>query len=264
MTRTTSTTPFFAALVAFVAAGAAARAAEPGGREIAQRVEEQNRSNTEISTFEMRIVDGKGKEKVRRIKSFSSTPKGGQDRVMLRFLDPPDVAGTGLLTLEGSPEDEQWIYLPAQKRTRRIAAGGKNESFMGSDLSYDDLRPRDVDAWEYKVLRSEKLPDGDTWVLEAVPVKGGKAADSEYGRTLSWIRKEDFVPLKGELYDKDGQLWKAIAYAGYKDDGGVKRPASLSVENRKKGSKTVMSYVERAINTPIDDGVFTARSLEAP
>lgn len=237
-------------------------AAELSGRDVAQRVEDASRTSSEVATFEMRIIDAKGKEKVRKIKSWSLTPKGGKDRGMLRFLDPPDVAGTALLTIEADPEDEQWIYLPALKRTRRIAGGQKNESFMGSDLSYDDLRTQDLDAYDYKVLRSEKLADGDTYVLEATPVKGGKAADSAYSRSLSWVRKDDFVPLKAEMYDKDGQLEKAIAYTGYKDDGGVKRPSSVTIENRQKGTKTTLTYVERALNGAVDEGLFTSRALE--
>ncbi len=238
-------------------------AADPSGRDIAARVRDANRSDTEVATFEMKMVDAGGKEKVRKLSSWAATPKGGPDKALMRFLDPPDVAGTSVLTLEQpGKEDEQWMYLPALKRTRRIAGTQRKDSFMGSDLSYDDLRPREVDAYTYTVLKSEKLPDGDAWVLEAVPVKGGKADGGEYARTLSWIRKDDYVPLKGEMYGADGSLLKTVSYGGYTSEAGVKRPSSVEVLNRKKGSRTSIRYLERKLDEKLDDGMFSSRALE--
>lgn len=240
-----------------------AHAAEPTGLEIARKAESQNRATSEVATFEMTIVDKAGKEKTRKLKSWSSTPEGKPDRAMVRFLDPPDVAGTAVLTLEQpGAEDEQWMYLPKLKRTRRIAGKSRNESFMGSDLSYDDLRPREVDAYSYKVLKSEKTADGDAWVLESLPVKGGKAEGSDYARSVAWIRKSDHVALRMELYDAEGALIKSIDSREYKQDGGVMRPSLVEVKNEKKGSRTTIRYVERQVNGVVDDALFTTRALE--
>lgn len=240
-----------------------ALAAEPTGLEIARLAESKNRSTTEVATFEMTIVDKGGKEKLRKLKSWSSTPEGKPDRGMVRFLDPPDIAGTAVLTLEQpGTEDEQWMYLPALKRTRRIAGKSRNESFMGSDLSYDDLRPRDVDAYGYEVLKSDKTPEGEAWVLQSKPIKGGKAEGSDYAKSVAWIRKSDHVALRMELYDAGGALIKTIVSKDYKQDGGVMRPSLVEVENAKKGSRTTIRYLERQVNGTVDDGLFTTRALE--
>lgn len=252
-------------LVAFVLHAPAVLGAEPNGKEIADRMEEAQRANSEVATFEMKIVNSKGKEKIRRLKSWSLSPEGEPERAMIRFLDPPDVAGTSVLTIEQPEgEDEQWMYLPALKRTRRIAGAGRNESFMGSDLSYDDLRPREVGAYAYQVLRSEKLGNDDVWVLEATPSKGGKAEDSAYSRTVGWVRKTDYVPLKNELYDKSGKLLKTVAFDGYAKEAGVMRPGTVTVRNEQKGSRTELSYAAREINADIGADQFTTRALEAP
>lgn len=252
-----------AGILAALHVAAPLAAAEPSGIEIARKADKENRAATEVATFEMTIVNAKGKEKVRKLKSWASAPEGQPERAMIRFLDPPDVAGTAVLTIEQpDQEDEQWMYLPALKRTRRIAGAGRNESFMGSDLSYEDLRPREVEAYTYDVLKSEKLPEGEAWVLESRPVKGGKAEGSDYARSVAWIRKSDHVALKLEIYDRKDALLKVIVSKDYQKDGGVMRPSSVEVENKQKGSRTSIRYLERQINAPVDEAIFTTRALE--
>ena len=238
--------------------------AEPTGRQVADEADVRNRADSEVATFEMTIVNKKGKERKRELKSWALTPPGEPERAMIRFLDPPDVAGTSVLTIELSgDEDEQWMYLPALKRTRRIAGSSRNDSFMGSDLSYDDLRPRDLDSYEYEILKSETVGGDETWALQSTPKAGGKAEDSAYSRTVAWIRKADYVPLKSEHFDEKGELLKVITYEGYTEDSGVMRPASLKVENVQKGTHTVIRYVERTLNGELDESLFTTRAMES-
>ncbi len=238
-------------------------AEEVTGRAIAIHLRDDHRADAETAKFEMTIVNKKGRKKVRVLESLGQSPKGGPDKTILRFLEPADISGTAVLTIEHKgEEDEQWMYLPALKRTRRIAGSSKQESFMGSDLSYEDLRPRDVDAYSYRLLQEKQVGADACYLLEASPKKGSKVEDSAYQRSVTTVRKKDFVPLTMEGYDSSGKLIKTILYKNYTDVEGHLRPDVIEVRNEKKGSRTIIRFTARKLNQPFPEGAFTTDALE--
>ncbi len=121
------------------------------GREIMEKVNARDVGDSSSGEMEMILIDKKGKKRIRKLKTFGG--KKGKDTMSLMFfISPADVKNTGFLTYDykkSGKNDDQWLYLPALRKTKRIAAGDKSGSFMGSDLNYSDMTNPDLDLYDY-------------------------------------------------------------------------------------------------------------------
>ena len=164
----------------------------------------------------MTLIDPTGKEKERELQILSSSDEAGLSKVLIKFLAPPDIRNTGLLTWEqpGDKEDDQWLYLPATRTPKRIASSGKKGSFMNTDLAYEDLRPEDLDAHTYNVLREEDLGGQKCWVIEALPSTDKEKLESGYGKRVFWVRKDLYLTVQTEFYNKSDKLLQTADVLG--------------------------------------------------
>ena len=141
------------------------------GREIMERVNERETGDRSTSEMEMILIDKKGRKRVREIRSFGME-KGEDSLSLMFFLSPADVKNTGFLTFDydaSGKDDDQWLYLPALRKTKRIASGDKSGSFMGSDFNYSDMTSPDLDEYEYTLMKETKVRDKPVWQIKAVP-----------------------------------------------------------------------------------------------
>ena len=126
------------------------------GREIMEKVNARDEGDRSKGEMEMILLDKKGKKRIRKLKTFGG--KNGENTLSLMFfLSPADVKNTGFLTYdynESGKDDDQWLYLPALRKTKRIAAGEKSGNFMGSDLNYSDMTTPDLDLYDYTLMLS--------------------------------------------------------------------------------------------------------------
>ena len=226
-------------------------AQELTGDEILKKVEE-NRADSEIMISEMTIVHKSGAKRVRKIKSWMK----GDDYTLVRFLSPANVKGTGFLSVK----DDDWLYLPALKKVRRIATKEKGGSFMGSDFSYDDVGSGSfVEDYNAKLLGTEKYEDHDCYVLELLP-KDPK--DISYSKLKRWVDKENFYSLKTEYYDKHKDLLKIMYLSEFEKIEGLWIAKKMEMQNVQKGSKTIIISQENQLNPEIPDEMFNTRYLE--
>ena len=119
----------------------------------------------------MVLIDKSGHERARKIRSFNKDKGEDKMRIMF-FLEPADVKDTGFLTYDyddAKKDDDQWLYLPALRKTKRIASSDKSGSFMGSDFNYSDMTRKDLDAYDFKILKEEEVRGARSWVIEATP-----------------------------------------------------------------------------------------------
>ena len=142
--------------------------------------------------------------------------------MLIKFLAPADIRNTGLLTWEqpGDKEDDQWIYLPATRTPKRIASSGKKGAFMNTDLAFEDLRPEDLDAHTYNVLREEDLGGQKCWVIEALPSTDKEKLESGYGKRVFWVRKDLHLTVQTEFYNKSDKLLKRQTFSDLVNVGG--------------------------------------------
>ncbi|MBM3240126.1 outer membrane lipoprotein-sorting protein [Candidatus Poribacteria bacterium] len=227
-------------------------AAELTGDEILKK-EEENEPESEISVSEMTIVHKSGSKRVRTIKAWMK----GDDYTLVRFLTPADVEGTGFLSVK----DDDWLYLPALRKVRRIATKEeKGGSFMGSDFSIEDVGGGSwVEDYNAKLLDTEKYEGHDCYVLELVPKK---PEEISYSKLKRWVDKENFYSVKTEYYDKHGDLLKIMYPSEFEKREGLWMAKRIEMRNVQKESKTIIVMKEIQVNPEIPDSMFTTRELE--
>ena len=217
------------------------------------------------STF--RLVNAAGQQRIRETDGDTKLIAGTTDnRRLVNFLSPSDVRGTKTLLIEhSSADDDIWIYLPAMKKVRRLVASNKKDSFVGTDFSYGDVIGHRVEDWNHKLLRQEKIGGKDCYVMESTPKRAEVAGNTGYSKRISWIDKESYVAIRGEIYDENGELLKKTSAEDVqKVDAKNDRyqPMKLISENVQTGHKTIIEFTNFKANVGVGDEVFTARSLE--
>jgi len=257
--------PLAAALLALALLAPLAPAEDLDGRAIIDKADKQNRAKDEKDRVTMVITSARGEKRKREMTTYFLAGAGDDDRLMVRFDSPADVKGTGLLTIEEGASDEQWLYLPDLRKSKRIAGATKATSFMGTDFSNYDMRTEDLTGHDYKKVGEEDLEGRACYIVEATPKDDDVKEATGYARRKTWVDKERFVIPKCEYHDKSGKLLKTLTTEGWKQVEGLWRPTKVVMENKQEGSKTVVTYERgREINKGIAEKTFTKRELENP
>lgn len=239
--------------------------ADARGDEIAAQYYGHAKPTDTVANAVMTLVDKSGNKKVRELDMYTKDSAAGAFS-FIEFKKPADVAGTKFLTTplkDGG--SEQRLYLPALKKTRKIASSDKSSEFVGSDLTYYDMEDRKLGDSTYTLLDenvtlADKSFEGMSFYKLEVKAKD---ADSPYAKSLIYINKDDLYAYKVEVFDKKGgALWKTIVFVKYEDQKGVKMPVQTMVTNHKKGSKTLLQLNNLKINTGLKDEIFSVKNLE--
>jgi hypothetical protein len=190
--------------------------------------------------------------------TLESPDEGDKQKVV--FREPPDIKGTALLTHENrTGDDDQWLYLPALRRIKRIASSTKASSFVGSELTYEDLSPRDLSKYRYKFLRDDTVDGVPVWVVESVPL----FKDSGYSRRELFVQKDNHQTLRVDFYDRKGELLKVARFDGWsKVDGRWWRARMIGMDNVQTRKSTRLETIERKIGSGLKSRDFTTRALE--
>jgi len=227
-------------------------------------MEEQRRINSgyrdELVLYKMILVNAKGDRSERSLELRILEGPGAGDKTLLVFKDPPDVRGTTLLTHENrAGDDDQWLYLPALRRSRRIGSSNKSSSFVGSELAYEDLAPNEVTKQQYKYLREEKLDGVPVWVVESTP----RFKDSGYSRRELFVRQDNHQMARANHYDRKGQLLKVGRWDGWwKVMDKRWRARSFRMENVQSGKSTILEVIDVKLGNGYSPSDFSARALE--
>jgi len=253
-------------LIATLAAVAAfpANAQDLNGEQILRRVDKDHRSNDERGVVEMILESKDGKKQRRSMEMLFKQAAGDDDMNLLRFLDPPNIRGTSLLTVEATGrEDDQWIYLPALKKSKKIASSKRTNRFAATDFTYEDLRTEDFANNTYAKLPDTTVEfDGKPtpcFVVEARPKEG---SSSGYSKRVIYVEKARFLTLKAEFFDPKDRHQKTLVNRGFEQVSGVWRSRQSMMSDHLRETKTVWRFSERKINPGLSDTMFTVRSLE--
>ncbi|MDD5332811.1 MAG: outer membrane lipoprotein-sorting protein [Rhodoferax sp.] len=215
----------------------------------------------------MTLVNERNETRLRKITSLISLQANGFDtNILVRFLAPPDVKGTSFLQIEHAQgEDDQWIFLPALHKSRRLVSSNRKDSFIGSDFSYGDVIPPKVSLYQHKLLREETVGTQPCYVVESVPVNDDVKRDYGYGRKITWVALESFFEMKTEYYDVTGRLLKTqLVKDIVKVDAETNRWLAKYKEmtNRQTNHKTVITVDRYTTATSITSATYTLRALE--
>ena len=236
--------------------------AEKGKRIADNLSDDQDGYVDSTSTMKMILINKKGDETVREMHSKSMegvAPEG--DKSLMVFDSPRDQKGTAMLTHAHDDKDnEQWLYLPALKKVKKIASNKKSGSFMGSEFSFEDIGGGgSTDDYTYTWLRDEVLDGKDCYVSQSIP----NDKNSGYTKIISWIEKDNGRVHKVEFYDRKKSHLKTMTMTGYQVyKGDQDRPSELYIVNHQTGKSTKMQMTDYAFDVGLSDKAFTKNSLQ--
>jgi hypothetical protein len=195
--------------------------------------------------------------------------RGGPEnaKLLIKFMDPADIRGTGLLSLmdKDKPAD-QWIYIPAYKKTRRIKGGNENEAFLGSDFTIGDITSIDNDTkrYEYKVTAETKACGGaQCWEITGTPKADVDASTLPYSKKVLLIRKDNGVSPRIDFYNSEGKLEKVLEIRNvHKASANNWVADEMEMRNELSHHKTLIQIQKRDASKAPADSQFTQSNLE--
>ena len=209
------------------------------------------------AVIEMVIRNKRGKERVRKVESKGKKVDGLR-RFVITFLEPDDVAGTRMLSIERKDGDDlQYLYLASMKETRRIAGADKNDNFMGTDFTFADMEQRDVEDASYERLADTEASGIPAYHIIATP----SAGTSDYSKLEMWIDRRDHLPLKIYYFDRKGRLLKKMISKRIEPKGGKPTITKLLMKNVQKGSRTILTMLRLDRGARIPDALFDPDAL---
>lgn len=252
-------------LCAVVGAGAAETAEAPAAKTLMEKNLASGKVSDSVADAIFTLIDRNGTERVRRTRALTKLQPNGSDNMRLvRFLSPSDIKGTTTLLIEhAGADDDMWIYLPALKKVRRLAASNKKDSFVGTDFSYGDAIGHKIDEWSHRLVRDEELGGIACYVIESVPLGASVKADTGYSRRLTWVRKDNFASPRVEIWDAEGQPLKRIVANDIQPAGrnGRWQAMRTEAENLQSGHRTVIQLEGYKAEQNVDPELFTPRAL---
>ncbi|MDP8267420.1 MAG: outer membrane lipoprotein-sorting protein [Candidatus Tenebribacter davisii] len=235
-------------------------AQEITGLKVVENVYNRPTGNDQTADLTMSLVNSRGDERVRIINQFLKD-FGDIEKKIMFFVSPADVYNTSFMNWsydEVGKDDDQWIYLPALKRVKRISSDSKSDYFMGSDFTYDDLGDRHPSSDTHKLLREEEIDGEMCYVVESTP----KEEEYMYSKTITWIVKDKWIGKKKEFYDEDDELLKTLTV---KESVTLKDVIVITISemhNVQSDHKTIMKLENVQVNTGVSDNKFTERMMK--
>ena len=238
-----------------------AQSAEQRGLEIAQAAEAYDSGFTDFTAnMVMTLKNKAGKTSTRNIRIKTLEVEGDGDKSLSIFDEPADVKGTAMLTYShGLEPDDQWLYLPALKKVKRISSRNKSGPFMGSTFAFEDLSSQEIEKYSYKFLREEACGDWQCFVIERIP----EYKHSGYTRQVAWLDKEAYRLVKVEYYDRKKALLKTLVVSDFNQYlGHYWRPGKMDMVNHLTGKSTLLEWTDYQFQTGLTDRDFRSQSLK--
>ena len=228
------------------------------GTEIIEKVYNRPTSQTMEANLTMTLENARGARRVREIKQYIKD-FGDVEKKLMVFLKPSDVKNTSFMNWSyDDGREDQWIYLPALKKIKRISSDSQSDYFMGSDFTYDDLGDRLPAEDTHRLVGEETIDGYDCYIVESIPV------DDEYmySKTVTWVIKDKWIGYRKEFYDEDGELLKRLSLKHYLEKDQVITLTEVVMHNLQNDHSTIMHLSDVIINEPIANTRFTERMMK--
>jgi hypothetical protein len=242
--------------------------------DIARRVRARDTGRDSRSTLRMKLFDRRGRARERVLTLLSLRGRGAPgasaaapdgDRLLIRFTYPHDIKGTSFLVWEhANTEDERFLYLPSLGRVRRIAGSETQDSFVGSDFTYEDIGGRELDDYAYRLVddhASWAAPDGvsrDAWRLESRRKRG----TAEFPRVVSLVLKDSFMVAQADIFNTRDEKQKVYTVRRLQQIDGIWTAMDIEMTNAIEQSRTGMIIEAIDYNVGLKESDFSRRELE--
>ena len=228
--------------------------------EVAKKADAMTKGfESSTAQMEMILINANGEQSVRDLNMKTLEGENG-DKSISTFLSPADVKGTKTLTHEHlDRDDDQWLYLPALKRVKRIASSNKSGSFMGSEFSYEDIGNQDYQKFSYSGEAQEVMLDGVAcYKSDRVP----NESNSGYTKETIWVDRTNFLVQQIEYYDRKHELLKTAKFSDHKQIQGVWRVGRIEMKNHQNDKSTILTWKEDKIKVGLTPKEFNKRVLK--
>ena len=234
--------------------------------EIATQVDQRDDGDNGSSTMKMTLIDKHGNQRVRSMKKFSKD-FGEDTHSVIFFLEPSDVKDTAFLTYDyddSSKDDDQWLYLPELRQTKRIVSSDKSGSFMGSDFSYADMTSRALEDYTYKLVKESEVRGNKVWIMEAKAKRQETIDETGYSKSYMFVRQDNFMVVRAVHFVTDGKR-KYFDVKSSEQVDGIWVATQMEMTT-KKGKvtlhKTVIDFDQIQFNQDFKERFFSVRRIE--
>ncbi len=221
------------------------------GYDLAKMIDDKEQPKSSKSIISMELINIKKDRK--KIKEMVSLSKENGDKMLMFFKSPKRDKGVGFLKIETEEDDKISLFIPKLKKIRRISSSNQSDSFMGSDLSFEDMLSRNLDEFDYKIISDSE----DIYKLESISLND----DSEYYRHISWITKNELLIIKEESYDKNNKLLKEKSFKQIKMEG-YNLISEIDVINVQDQHRTILGIQTLEVDGNIDNDTFNEINLK--
>lgn len=232
-----------------------------------EKVDARDNGDNQSSEMEMILIDKRGKKRIRKIKSLRMDV--GEDTYSIMFFQKPaDVRNTGFLTYDydaGDRDDDQWLYLPALKKSKRISSTDKSGSFMGSDFTYSDMTSRDLNDYDYTLKKEVVVKGKKVWVIESIPRTESVIKETGYTKGLVFVRQDNYVVIRAISWVKKGKKLKFMDIKGLELIDGIWTTTEIQMttkKGKKTQHKTILKFSNIEYNKKLNKKLFSVRRLE--
>lgn len=239
--------------------------------DVMMQVDNRYNGESSIGEYTMVLIDRRERQRVRNLRIYSKD-FGEDNKALSLFESPADIRGTAYLNFDWDNQDrddDSWLYLPALQRVKRIASSDTSDSFLGSDFTYADINGYELDWYDYTFVNESETIDGtEVWVVEAVPKTEfkDKAEDATgYSKMQSWIRKDNFVQIRAQVWELKGNKIKYFNSSEIElidDIWTTKRLQVITTRNGRQEHASVLQINSINYNVDVDDSSFTTEYMQ--
>ena len=231
------------------------------GRAIAEKAY-KNRTGyvQEVTKCVLLLINAKNDTTKKSFKNLKLEREKGEDFSIIQFLNPPGVKGTSLLIHHHlKKDDEQWLYLPALKRVKRISSRNKTGAFMGSEFSFEDMGNYTIDKYKYLYIKEDELEGKMCHVIECSPLY----ENSGYKKIKQWITSNDYLLMRSEFFDKKNTIFKVMNLLEYKrENENYIRPTKLVMKNLITKKTSVILFQETSFDKGLSESDFSQLNIQ--
>lgn len=239
----------------------------PSAEDIIARANARDAGKDALQTVHMKLIekDGSSRERVTRgaAKTFADSR-----RFALFFVEPSNVKGTALLTYDyddTAKSDDQWLYLPAMRKTRRISGGERGGPFLGTDFSFEDIKNQSRGSLldrNWKTVGKEEVDGHVCYAIEGVPTTPEIAKELGYSKLKTYVDVELALMRRTDFWDQSGAMFKTISIRDYEQIDGIWTARTMEAKNLKTEHSTVFTIADVRYNSGLSDDIFSVQSLE--
>lgn len=236
-------------------------------RDIMEAVDDRDDGDNRVADMKMVLIDKNGDTRTRTIRSYDKDKGDDKQRIMF-FLSPADVKDTAFLTYDYDAydkDDDQWLYLPALRKTKRIASSDKSGSFMGSDFNYADMTRKNLDAYDFKILKEGDVRGSKVWLIEAMPKTRKEIEETGYKKSVLFVRQNNFVVVRAVHWTSEGNELKYQDIEKLEKVDGIWTILQMSMTTKKGKTtlhKTELYFDNVKYNQDLSEQMFSVRRLE--